>query len=84
MINKDILKKQIMYHSNHRGTKEMDLLLGEFVNKYIDTFNEDELQELENLIKKDDHFLYDLYFKNKNKDLESKNSVIKKFKRFKP
>ena len=27
MINKEILKKQIIYRSSHRGTKEMDLLL---------------------------------------------------------
>ena len=35
MINKEILKKQIIYRSTHRGTKEMDLLLGNFVKKYI-------------------------------------------------
>ena len=40
MINKEILKKQIFYRSSHRGTKEMDLLLGTFVKKHIDSFDD--------------------------------------------
>ena len=40
MTNKEILKKQIIYRSTHRGFKEMDLLLGNFVKKYINKFNE--------------------------------------------
>ena len=43
MINKEILKKQIIYRSTHRGTKEMDLLLGSFVKKNIDKFSDIEL-----------------------------------------
>ena len=27
----EVLKKRILYRSNHRGSKEMDLLLGNFV-----------------------------------------------------
>ena len=44
MTNKEILKKKIIYRSTHRGTKEMDLLLGNFVKKYIDNFNNSELK----------------------------------------
>ena len=50
MANKEILKKQIIYRSMHRGTKEMDLLLGNFVKKYIDKFNNSELKDLEKTI----------------------------------
>ena len=39
MINKEILKKQIIYRSMHRGSKEMDLLLGSFVKKHINKFD---------------------------------------------
>ena len=39
MTNKEILKKQIIYRSSHRGTKEMDLLLGNFVTQNIDSLN---------------------------------------------
>ena len=84
MINKDILKKKILYRSYHRGTKEMDLLLGKFVNKYINLFNDIELKELESLLKKDDDILYNLYFKKKDKIEDLEGEVIKKFKNFKP
>ena len=50
MINKEILKKQIIYRSIHRGTKEMDLLLGNFVKKHINEFNDAELLDLKKLI----------------------------------
>ena len=46
MTDKEILIKQIIYRSIHRGTKEMDLLLGNFVKKYIKTFNLNELKAM--------------------------------------
>ena len=37
MSNKlEILKKRLIYRASYRGTKEMDILLSTFVNKYID------------------------------------------------
>ena len=39
MKNIDKLKKKILYRSRHRGTKEMDLLLGNFVKKYVNLLN---------------------------------------------
>ena len=50
MTSKEILKKQIIYRSSHRGTKEMDLLLGNFVKKHINNFSETELIDLKRLL----------------------------------
>ena len=50
MTNKEILKKKIIYRSMHRSTKEMDLLLGNFVKKHIYEFNDTELKDLEKFI----------------------------------
>ena len=50
MTNKEILKKQIIYRSTHRGSKEMDILLGNFVKKHIDSFNITELKEIQNIL----------------------------------
>ena len=44
----EIFKKKLIYRASYRGTKEMDILLSSFVNKYINTFNESMLLELEN------------------------------------
>ena len=53
MTNKlEILKKRLIYRASYRGTKEMDILLSTFVNKYLDTFDESHLLELETFLKK--------------------------------
>ena len=68
MLNKEILKKKIIYRSMHRGTKEMDLLLGNFVKKYVDVFNVDELRDLDRLLFIEDEILHKWYIeKNPNK-----------------
>jgi antitoxin CptB len=58
MINITDLKKKIIYRSNYRGTKEMDKLLGSFVQKYINILREEELENLCNLLDYDDENLY--------------------------
>ena len=62
MRNNEILKKQIIYRSTHRGTKEMDLLLGNFVKENIHIFTESELNDLEKLLFLEDEILYKWYF----------------------
>ena len=44
----EIFKKKLLYRSNYRGTKEMDILLSEFVRKYINEFTEEQLNDLDN------------------------------------
>ena len=83
MKNIDILKKKILYRSEHRGTKEMDLLLSNFVKKYINSLNESELCELELLLNIDDEVLYKWYLNNERTTLIPENSITKKLKEFK-
>ena len=83
MLNKEILKKKIIYRSMHRGTKEMDLLLGNFVKKYIDEFNVDELKDLEKLLFIEDDVLYKWYVKSNSDKLIPKTKVSIKLKNFK-
>ena len=83
MTNKEILKKQIIYRSTHRGTKEMDLLLGNFVKKNIDKFTDSELKDLENLIRIEDEILQKWLFEKNNENLVPFNKISKMFKEFK-
>ena len=83
MTDKEILIKQIIYRSIHRGTKEMDLLLGNFVKEYIKTFDLNELKDLEYLINIEDTIIEKWYF---NKSIAKKipiNKVSKLLKVFK-
>ena len=80
---KEILKKQIIYRSMHRGTKEMDLLLGNFVNKHLNEFNDIELDDLNALLFIEDEIIYKWYFENKLNDRIQNNKVTKMLKAFK-
>ena len=83
MDNKKSIKKQIIYRSTHRGTKEMDLLLGEFVKKNINKLNNSEIKDLEVLVRTEDETLKNWYFKNNMQELMPINKVTKMFIKFK-
>ena len=74
------LKKRLIYRSQYRGTKEMDKLIGSFVQSNIDKFNETQLNELEKFLNVDDDTLYKFY-----NGLSFKTDIIKSeiFKLFK-
>ena len=83
MTNKEILKKQIIYRSTHRGFKEMDLLLGNFVKKYIDEFNNAELNDLEKLLFIEDEVIHKWYFEKKSDNSIPNTKVSAMLKNFK-
>ncbi len=83
MINKETLKKQIIYRSKHRGTKEMDLLLGKFVKKYINLLNIDDLLDLNSMLSIEDEVLFNWYFNKINNNLIQNNKVFELLRFFK-
>ena len=83
MKKESILKKKIIYRSEYRGTKEMDLLLGKFVKKYIDEFSDKELEQLEQFLKIDDDTLLKFYLDKKNELKLKDNKIFQLFKSFK-
>ena len=83
MTNKEILKKQIIYRSTHRGSKEMDLLLGNFVKKYIEELNDVELNDLEKLLFIEDEVIYKWYFEKKSDNSIPNTKVSAMLKNFK-
>ena len=83
MINKEILKKQIIYRSTHRGSKEMDILLGNFVKKYVNKFAYDDLIKLDKLLKIEDELLYRWYFEKNNSGKIPNNKISELLKKFK-
>ena len=82
MPNKEILKKQIIYRSTHRGFKEMDMLLGNFVKKYIDEFNNAELNDLEKLLFIEDEIIYKWYFEKKSDNVIPNTKVAAMLRNF--
>ncbi|MBD1138142.1 succinate dehydrogenase assembly factor 2 [Pelagibacterales bacterium SAG-MED41] len=84
MNNKlEIFKKKLIYRAGYRGTKEMDILLSSFVNKYINDFDESLLAELENFLDFEDEIILNFYNFNLVENEIDKNKVSKIFKKFK-
>ncbi|MCB1721918.1 MAG: succinate dehydrogenase assembly factor 2 [Alphaproteobacteria bacterium] len=51
-------RKRLIFRSEHRGTKEMDLLLGSFARKYVPEFSENELSQYDEILQENDPNLY--------------------------
>ncbi len=51
-------RKRLIFRSEHRGTKEMDLLMGSFARKFVPEFNVVELEWYDDLLKNNDPDLY--------------------------
>ena len=83
MEKSENLKKKIIYRSQYRGTKEMDMLLSSFVKQYINTLNINELNDLNNLLSLEDEILYNFYQHNRQDNKLTKNRVLSLFKSFK-
>jgi antitoxin CptB len=54
----DDRRKRLLFRCWHRGTREMDLILGRFADAEIATLSDDELSDLEILIELPDPDLY--------------------------
>ena len=84
MNNKlEIFKKKLIYRAGYRGTKEMDILLSSFVNKYINDFDENLLSELEKFLDFEDEIILNYYNFNIIEKKIDENKVSNIFQKFK-
>tara|TARA_A100001011_G_scaffold49065_1_gene46833 strand:- start:23 stop:280 length:258 start_codon:yes stop_codon:yes gene_type:complete len=84
MNNKlEIFKKKLIYRAGYRGTKEMDILLSSFVNKYINDFDENLLIELEKFLNFEDEIISNFYNLNIIEKKIDENKVSRIFQKFK-
>ncbi len=58
----EILRKRLLYQSQHRGMREMDWILGGFAQKYIEVMSREELQQFEALLTFPDQDIYEWFF----------------------
>tara|TARA_R110002124_G_scaffold64985_2_gene177269 strand:- start:77146 stop:77400 length:255 start_codon:yes stop_codon:yes gene_type:complete len=50
--------KKILFRAAHRGGKEMDLILGKFAQKYVETLSDENLDHFEALLEEEDPDIY--------------------------
>lgn len=56
--NIEITRKRLLFRSKHRGTKEMDILLGGYYEDHMSKFSAEELKEFEAILEYPDDDLY--------------------------
>ena len=76
------IKKRLIYRSQYRGTKEMDKLVGSFVQENINKLDTADLKNLEKFLNIDDDTLYKIYINQNNEIKLSDNKIIKLFQNY--
>ena len=83
MENRDIWIKKLIYRSKYTGTRETDLLLGNFAEKYLKNLNDDELLSFEKLLISGDPRIWRLSIDIEQSDDEKENIIVELIKNFK-
>lgn len=78
----ETFRKRLLYQSQHRGMREMDLLLGEFGKKALSMERAD-LEAFEFLLSFPDQTLYSLFFDNGPLPERVSESLVNELHRFK-
>jgi antitoxin CptB len=78
----DTRRKRLLFRCWHRGTREMDLILGRFADAEIATLADDELGELERLIELPDPDLYAALTGDRRLDPEYAGALFDRIKAF--
>jgi antitoxin CptB len=78
----DERRKRLLFRCWHRGTREMDLILGRFADAEIAKLGDDELAQLERLIKVPDPDLYAALTGDTPPAPEFENGLFQRIKSF--
>ena len=83
-INKEEIKKKIIYRASYRGTKEMDILMTAFVRSIINNIDENYLETLNDFVNMDDETLKSIRKKESliNIDNSFMLEIIDKFQKY--
>lgn len=57
-IDDQTLRKRLLFRSWHRGTREMDLILGRFAERHLAAMDRDRLDGYERLLENNDPDIY--------------------------
>jgi antitoxin CptB len=78
----DDRRKRLLFRCWHRGTREMDLILGRFADAEIANLSDDELGRLEHLIEVPDPDLYAALTGDQPLDAEYASALFERIKAF--
>jgi antitoxin CptB len=74
--------KRLRYRSRHRGSKELDVILGGFADAYLDRLSDADLDAYEALMSCDDPVIYDWIMGHAPPPREFDTSLMKRLKAY--
>jgi antitoxin CptB len=78
----DVRRRKLLFRAWHRGTREMDLLMGRFADAALAGMSEAELDQFEQLIEVPDHELFDWIMSDTRPCAECDTAVFARLKAF--
>jgi antitoxin CptB len=78
----DARRRRLLYRAWHRGTREMDLIMGRFADAMIGTLTEAEIDEFEQLSEQPEPDLYAWITGDRPVPLEHDTAVFNKLRSF--
>ncbi|MAT23243.1 MAG: succinate dehydrogenase assembly factor 2 [Rhodobiaceae bacterium] len=79
---KNEFQNRLIYRSWHRGTKELDLILGNFISENIEVMSDDEIREFEALLNSEDPDIYKWIVKFETPNDKYLNGIIIKIREY--
>ena len=83
MENRSVFVKKLIYRSKYTGTRETDILLGNFAENYIDNLNDDELLSYKKLLDSGDPRIWRLSIDFETTSSEKEKVIIQLIKKYK-
>ncbi len=77
IVSEDRRRQRLKFRSWHRGTREMDLLLGSFADAHLAQFTSLQLDQYEDLLEQSDPDLYNWITGTENIPSECDNDVTR-------
>ena len=83
MENRSNFIKKLIYRSKYTGTRETDILLGDFAENYINNLNNDELLAYQKLLDSGDPRIWRLSIDIETTNSEKEKLIIQMIKKYK-
>ena len=83
MENRSNYIKKLIYRSKYTGTRETDILLGDFAENYINNLNNDELLAYQKLLDSGDPRIWRLSIDIETTNSEKEKLIVQMIKKYK-
>ena len=83
MENRNNFIKKLIYRSKYTGTRETDILLGDFADNFINNLNDDELLAYQKLLDSGDPRIWRLSIDIEKTNSEKEKLIVQMIKKYK-